>query len=423
MKHQKTGKSKKTKLDWRRIFVGALALVMVLALMLPLLSGAFVGARALTQADLQNQISGLKNDAANTAARKKELEEKLKAIESDKAKAMEQHSILAQQLSALDSQIANTQSQIDAYAALIGEQEIALSEAQAAEEQAYELFCQRARSMEEAGEISYWSVLFSASDFSDLLDRLALVDQIMAYDNSVVESLAAARQEVEDTLAALNASKAELDAQKAQLDAQRKEQSAKVAQAQALLDELKTQADAAEALVAAEEAEQKKIERELAQKEKALEELIRSANFSTGSGYAYPLPSSYTRLTSLFGPRNHPITGKYHNHTGIDIPAPGGTNVTAVQGGVVITSSYAPSSYGEYVVIAHGNGVTTLYAHMQRGSRRVREGDTVSQGQVLGLVGSTGSSTGNHLHLEYKVNGVRKNPELLFPGVNFIHPY
>ena len=103
----------------------------------------------------------------------------------------------------------------------------------------------------------------------------------------------------------------------------------------------------------------------------------------------------------------------------MDIPAAGGTKVTAVQGGVVITSSYAPNSYGEYVVISHGNGVTTLYAHMQRGSRKVKEGDIVSQGQTLGLVGSTGSSTGNHLHLEYKVNGVREDPMKLFPAVKF----
>ena len=77
---------------------------------------------------------------------------------------------------------------------------------------------------------------------------------------------------------------------------------------------------------------------------------------------------------------------------------------------------------GHQVVIAHGNGVTTLYAHMQRGSRTVKEGDAVSQGQVIGLVGTTGSSTGNHLHLEYKVNGVRNDPKKLFPGVKFTDP-
>ena len=408
--------------DWRRIFVTALAAVMLLSLILPLLTSAMLSARAVTQADLQNQIGGLKVEATDAAARRKELQAQLQAIENDKAKALERHNLMSQQLAVLDAQIANTQSQIDTYTALIAEQEVALAEAQSREEQAYERFCQRARSMEESGTISYWSVLFSASDYSDLLDRLAMVDQIMRYDNSVVDTLAAARQEVETTLEGLNTSKSELDAQKAQLDLQRVEQSTKVAEAQALLDELKTQADKAEALVAAEEAEMAKIEKAIAAKEKELQALIAAANFTTGSGYAYPLPYQYTRLTSLFGPRIHPITKKYNNHTGIDIPAPGGTKVTAVQGGIVVTSAYAPSSYGEYVVIAHGNGVTTLYAHMQRGSRTVREGDAVSQGQVIGLVGTTGSSTGNHLHLEYKVNGVRNDPKKLFPGVKFTDP-
>lgn len=413
---------KHKKKDWRRLFVTILAAVMLLSLILPLLTSAMFSARAVTQADLQNQIGGLKVEAADTAQRRKELQAQLKAIENDKAKAMERHNILSQQLSELDTQISNTQSQIDAYAALITEQEAALTEAQAKESQAYEKFCQRARSMEESGTISYWSVLFSASDYADLLDRLAMVDQIMRYDNNVVDTLAAARQEVETTLEGLNASKTELDAQKAQLDLQRVEQSTKVTEAQSLLDDLKTQADKAEALVAAEEAEMAKIEKAIAAKEKELQALIAAANFKTGSGYAYPLPYQYTRLTSLYGPRTHPITGKYNNHTGIDIPAPGGTNVTAVQGGIVVTSAYAPKSYGEYVVIAHAGGVTTLYAHMQRGSRRVKEGDAVDQGQIIGLVGTTGSSTGNHLHLEYKVNGKRDDPKKMFPGVKFIDP-
>jgi len=140
---------------------------------------------------------------------------------------------------------------------------------------------------------------------------------------------------------------------------------------------------------------------------------------SNGSGWMYPLPGNCRNITSSFGYRTHPLTGKPNMHTGIDIAAPGGTSIYAAQSGVVVVSAYAPSSYGEYVVIAHGNGKTTLYAHMQRGSRRVKEGDTVSRGQVLGRVGMTGSASGNHLHLEYKVNGVRKNPKSLFPNISF----
>ncbi|WP_251446096.1 murein hydrolase activator EnvC family protein [Vermiculatibacterium agrestimuris] len=414
-------KKKNSRADWRRLFVAGLALLMVAALVLPLLGNLSGFANAATQSELKNQISGLKGDAADATARRKELEDQLKAIESDKAQALQRKQLLDQELYAIDAQLSNTQGQIDLYNALIAEQEAALAEAQAREDAAYARFCQRARSMEESGDISYWSVLFAANDFSDLLDRLAMVDLIMEYDNSVVEALVAARQAVETTLAELNTSKGELDEQKAVLDVQRAEQAAKVAEAQALFDELKTQADKAEALVAAQEAEEKAIATQIAKKEKELEELIRAANFTTGSGYYYPLPSSNTSITSKFGWRTHPLTKKPNNHTGIDIAAPKNTEIYAVQGGVVITSAYAPSSYGNYVVVSHGNGRTTLYAHMT--SRAVSEGQVVSQGQVLGYVGMTGSASGNHLHLELKVNGVRQDPRDMFPGVNFSYPY
>jgi murein DD-endopeptidase MepM/ murein hydrolase activator NlpD len=414
-------KQKKYKPDIRRIVSVAICVLLALALVLPLLSTAILSARAATQTELKNQISGLKSSASEAAAKKKELQAQLDAIKSDKAQAMQQHQILAQQLAAIDAQIANTQSQIDTYTQLIQAEEVALAEAQDRETAAYTRFCQRARSMEESGDISYWSVLFSASDFSDLLDRLAMVDLIMEYDNSVVVALVAAKEEVEATLTALNESRAGLEEQRAQQEEQRAEQDAKVQEAQEILDELKKDAAAAEALVAAEEAEEKKIAAEISKKEKELDRLIASQQitFDPGTGYLYPLPASNNVITSRFGPRTHPITKKYHNHSGTDIAAPGGTNVKAVQGGVVATSAYAPNSYGEYVVINHGNGISTLYAHMQRGSRKVKEGDVVSQGQVLGLVGSTGSSTGNHLHLELRKNGVRQNALTMFPGMTF----
>lgn len=412
---------KKQKMDKRRIFSIVICILLALAMLLPLLSIGIPRAGAVTQAELKSQISGLKASASEATAKKKELQAQLDAIKNDKAKAMQQHQLLSQQLEAINGEIANTQSQIDAYMTLIQAEEAALAEAQRREEEAYARFCQRARSMEESGDISYWSVLFSASDFSDLLDRLAMVDLIMEYDNSVVEALVAVRQEVEAVLASLNEAKDGLEEQKAQLGLQQAEQEAKVEEAQALLDQLKTQESEQEALVKASDAEEDKIAAELAKKEKELNALIAASQitFDPGTGYLYPLPAANNVVTSVFGPRNHPITGKYHNHSGTDIAAPGGTNIKAVQGGVVVTSAYAPNSYGEYVVINHGNGISTLYAHMQRGSRKVKEGDVVSQGQVLGLVGSTGSSTGNHLHLELRKNGVRQNALTMFPGMTF----
>lgn len=418
MAKQSPVKPKKKRIEWRRIFTIALAAVMLLALILPLLGS--LGAHAVTKQELQDQISSLKTASAASAQRKKELEEQLAAVRDDKAKALEKKNILANQLYALDSEIANTQSQIDTYNTLISQQEEMLTIAEAKEQDAYVRFCQRARAMEEAGDISYWSVVFQADSFTDLLDRLAMVDEIVAYDNSVVDKLVEAREEVEATLAELNEYRAGLDEQKAALDIQRAEQAQKVSEAQAVFDELKSQESAAEALVAAEEAEEKKIAADINKQQKLYDDLIaqEQIKFNLGSGYAYPLPSSNRTITSKFGPRTHPITGKPNNHTGLDIAAPRGTSIYAVRGGVVVTSSYAPSSYGNYVVLSHGNGETTLYAHMS--SRSVSVGDVVDQGQVIGKVGMTGSATGNHLHIEWKLNGVRQDPLGMFPSVPFI---
>ncbi len=418
LKQDHSKKKKTSRTDRRRLFVAGMALLMVAALLLPLLSTVLPVAQAVTQGELKDQISGLKDSAATAAAQRRELESQLKAIENDKAQALQRKQLLDQELYAIDAQLSNTQSQIDTYTALIAEEEVMLADAQAREQAAYERFCQRARAMEEAGEVSYWAVLFQAKSYTDLLDRLALVDEIMAYDNSLVDTLAAVRQEVEETLASLNESKAGLEEQKAELDQRRAEQATKVQEAQALFEELKTQADKAKALEEAKNAEQKRIEAQIVAKEKELKAMVAAANFTTGSGYHYPLPSNNTTVTSKFGRRNCPFHG-WESHTGVDIAAPKNTSIYAVQGGVVIVSAYAPASYGNYVMIDHGNGRTTLYAHMT--SRAVSVGQTVSQGQTIGYVGMTGSANGNHLHLELKVNGSRQNPLGMYPGVNFTY--
>lgn len=417
MPNQTPQKKKHKRIEWRRVLVILLAASMLIALVLPLLGS--LSTRAATQGELKDQISGLKDTAAAAKQRKQELANQLAAINSDKAKALERKQLMDQQLYAIDAEIANTESQIDAYNTLISQQEEMLTIAQSKEDAAYERFCTRARAMEEAGEISYLSVLFQADSFTDLLDRLAMVDDIIAYDNAVVDRLVSAREEVEGVLTELNEYKEGLEEQKTVLDGQRAEQSVKVGEAQALFDELKGKADAVEALEKAEREEEERIAREIDKKQKQLDDLIlqEKIKLNLGTGYYYPLPAANRTVTSWFGFRRCPYHGP-ENHTGLDIAAPGGTAISAIQGGVVVTSSYAPSSYGNYVVLSHGNGVTTLYAHMSK--RAVKVGDVVNQGQTIGYVGTTGSSTGNHLHIEWKINGVRQDPKGMFPEIPFI---
>ena len=142
---------------------------------------------------------------------------------------------------------------------------------------------------------------------------------------------------------------------------------------------------------------------------------------NNGSWY-WPLPGR-TKLSSLFGGRRDPFTGRPSNHTGVDIPALSGTEIHAAQDGVVTlvqTNRYA-STYGYYCIITHANGRATLYAHM-KSAPKVKVGQTVTKGQVIGYVGSTGRSTGPHLHFELRINGVRADALTLYKGMTFTSP-
>lgn len=365
----------------------------------------------------QQEIDELKSDASSLAQEKKEIQQQLAAVTADKNKALEQKSLLERQINVIQSQINNIADQIAKYDVLIEEKTQELAQAEAEEAEQYQLFCERVRYMEEEGEVSYWSILFSSSDFDDLLDRFMMVEEIMDYDNAVMNQLIAIREQIEVDKAELEGArqeqqaakeeqeeaKADLKAQQAKVDSVIKEISAQQSQLQKMEADLKAAADAMDAEI-------KKKERELAAQLAA-----KGTNIVSEKGFIWP--SYATTITSLFGNRIHPITGKANNHTGVDIAAAGGTNILAAKSGIVITSAYH-SSYGNYVVISHGNGQTSLYAHMSK--RLVSEGASVTQGQAIGLVGSTGSSTGNHLHFEIRENGTRKDPLSYFTGSTFV---
>ena len=168
--------------------------------------------------------------------------------------------------------------------------------------------------------------------------------------------------------------------------------------------------------------ELKDAERKYAAQLAALE-AQQNANINMTSGdWYWPLPGRY-KISSLFGGRIDPINGRRDNHTGTDIPAPGGTPIYAAKDGVVTTvnANKNASSYGYYCIISHGSGYATLYAH-QNQVPIVQEGQTVSKGQVIGYVGTTGRSTGNNLHFELRINSVRNDVLKLYPGMTFTSP-
>ena len=384
-----------------RVFQVLAALLLAVCVLCVDLSPAL----AVTQAD----IDKLKNNASDLSQQKKELQSKISALSDDIANNMKKKELLDSEISVLSSEISNVESQISTYAELITQTEAELLDAQEREAAQYELFCKRVRAMEERGTISYWSVLFKADSFTDLLSRLDFINEIMDSDQKVIQDLQDLQAEIEEKKESLEtqkaeseAAKAELVSKKSELNKQREVANALVAQLRASKSEYQEDMDDLSAEAEAVQAQILKLSKELAAQQAAQG---KPSNAALG-GYIWPVSSR--RITSTFGGRASPGGIGSTNHKGIDIGGVGyTTEIHAAKAGTVIVSQYS-RSYGNYVVVSHGSGNTTLYAHMS--SRKVSVGQYVNQGDVLGITGSTGNSTGPHLHFEITENGTRINP-------------
>ena len=419
MANPKQNRQKKPRKDWRRVVVAALAAFLALMMLLPMFTMVLEAAQAADTSELEQQIREYQKQQADLAAQIKDLDRQLKSIAGDKAQALEQKRLLDRQISAKVQEIQSTESIIAQYDALIADEQAKLEDPQAKEEIQYELFCKRVRAMEEAGTVSYWSILFDSADFADLLDRATFVSEIMEADNKIMDDLAALRKSIEAQKAELETSRADQQTQRDALVAQKKELDAKEADAAALVQKIQSQESEYQSSRDALKREEEEVEAQIIKKQKEIQAKIAAGqiSFDPGTGWQWPVPGRY-KITSTFGPRIHPITGLPGNHTGTDVAAPKGTAILAARGGVVTISTYN-NSYGNYVVVQHDNGIATLYAHMS--SRAVSEGQIVTQGQTLGYVGSTGSSTGNHLHLEFRVNGKRQDALNYYPNLSFTY--
>ncbi len=396
------GKHQNLRRFGRSVLLLALALCLVLADLTP--------AAAVTQAD----IDKLKGDAKDLAQEKKDIQAQLDKLSTDISNTMERKRLLDGQISLTEDEIANKEEEIRVLADLIDQTAAELADAEEREAAQYELFCKRVRAMEEQGKVEYWSVLFRASSFSDLLGRLDVVNEIMEYDQRVIDDLKALqlataekKAELEGQKAASEEAKAELEDKKKDLDRRREEANALVAKLQQqkkdqenALDDLSDEEEAVQARI---KALIKKMEEEEAARRAAQGQ---SAPTSNPGGYIWPVNSRY--ISSAVGGRVSPGGIGSTDHKGTDITRVGyNSSVYAAKAGQVIISEYS-SSYGHYVVVYHGAGNTTLYAHMS--SRKVSVGQTVKQGDVLGITGSTGRSTGPHLHFEVKENNVIIDP-------------
>ena len=391
----------KKKHPWRRLGSALMTLMLALCLVTVDLAPAL----AVTQAD----IDKLKNEAADLKTQKKDLQKQLDGLADDKAAVLSRQKKLDEQISNTSAQIQNVEAQISAYAALITQTEAELADAEQREEAQYDLFCQRVRAMEKRGTVSYWSVLFKADSFTDLLTRLDAVNEVMDADQRVIDDLKALQVEITEKKTSLETSKAESEAAKSDLVSKKKELDQQRQQAIALVKKIEANEQEYQSTIdqlAREEedilAEALRLSKKLAEEQAAQGK----PQQSNPGGYIWPVDSRY--ITPTVGGRASPGGVGSTNHKGTDIGRVGYTSrVYAAKAGTVIVSQYS-SSYGNYVVVSHGAGNTTLYAHLS--SRSVSAGQYVNQGDVLGITGSTGHSTGPHLHFEVTENSVRIDP-------------
>lgn len=339
---------------------------------------------------------------AELEKKQKDLKNQLNALEADKSNAMAYKNSLDELASVTQSKITTAEALSAELDIKIAETEKSLLEKEAAIETTFNNFLERMRVSYEEGDASYLSIILGSESMADLLSNMDMVSSMLEYDRNL-------KIKYESEKAALEEEKENLEAQKAlqeetlkQLEADKAYYNTLSAQQETYIKNLESDISATSSAYEKAKAEDNKLNQELENYLKSLQ--AQTQTVYVGGEFIWPLPGN-TYISSGFGWRT--LNGIREFHRGVDIPAPYGTPIHAANGGTIVTATMH-SSYGNYVVINHGGGKSTLYAHMS--SIAVGVNQTVSQGDVIGYVGSTGYSTGNHCHVEVRINGEAQNP-------------
>ena len=376
----------------------------------------------------QSQIDELKEQRNVIRAQRQEKQAIVEALEAEKADVVAQKQAMDERNMYTLQQIQLNNQEIELYDEMIAEKAAELEEAQRLENEQLERYRARVRAMEENGGYNILAIISKSDSFSDMLTAMDDVGEIMESDRQLEDAYIAARENTEIVKADYEDTRAELEELKAQLKAEQEELEKDIEEAiQIILDlenDLENRQAEYDAIMAAEDAANATIDKLVAELEaqRAAEAAAAAAAAGGSSGggsanasgsFLWPV-ASYVYVSSRFGLRVHPITGKTKSHTGIDIASNQGTAVYASDGGSVTLAGWN-GGYGNCIMIDHGNGYVTLYGHLS--SISVSVGQTVSQGATIGAVGSTGNSTGPHLHFEVLKNGTRIDPEQFFSGL------
>lgn len=414
---------------YKRVIVSVIALVLILAI----ISGVVVMAvSAKTSAEIQAEIDALQEQSNELAAEREALESEIAANESKTLTIVEQKSQVDREIELTRQEVFLVNEEIHQFNLLIAEKQSELDELETEQQDLFGRYQLRMRAMQERGDISYWAVFFQSKSFADMLNSRAMIEEIAKCDQRMLDEMRALSAEVLSAKDALAEEKMRLEAKKLELheaelllEEKRAESDELLAQLNADRQQLLEEAEKYEALEA-------DLSSQIAQMEQELTEALRaeweaahppqpdedgdgdgdsdggsdSDVPSTGESFKYPLPPGAV-ITSPYGYRVHPITGNYSLHNGVDLAIYQGAPIYATKSGYVTTATYN-YVYGYYVTINHMDGYSSLYGHMT--NYTVSEGDFVTRGQVIGYVGSTGWSTGHHLHFTIYYNGSTVNP-------------
>lgn len=391
--------NKKTK----RIFVMALAVFMALLMLLGVIL-PFVASGAPTN----SKIEALKSKQQQLADEKKAIQSEIASLKNSRDSAVAEKKALDKQIQIMEDEFETLNELITEYGSEIARLQEDLAVAEANEQQQYELYLQRLRAIDELGTGSYLSVLLQASSLSEMLALSEDVNALISYDKQLMAEMQATTEAIAENKAALEESKRELTESKIEQQQRQEELIAEYAVVEQRVKDIEADEAALQKIYNEKAAAEKELQDDIA---KQLAELAKQETQYVGGAYLWPLPTGYRTITSAYGWRVHPITGKNSLHSGVDIAAPRNTPIYASNSGEVIRAEYN-TAYGYMVMINHGGSKATLYGHMTR--YIVSKGQKVSRGDIIGYVGSTGWSTGNHLHFEIHENGTTKNPMSFF---------
>ena len=341
----------------------------------------------------KEEVSGLKSSKTDIERLKKELEQSKNDLTTYVAQLDGQLSGIQEKIAQYNTMITEKEEEIEVTAA-------ELEEAIRIQEEQYAAMKKRIKFMYEKGDTFYLELLMSSGGFADMTNKADYIESLSRYDRNKLE-------EYINTIELVKLCKEELEAEKeANINALIEQKEAQILSVTSDISTKEAAIREYEAMIAQENAEIAALEKAVAEERARLEAENAQARVYNGGMFAWPCPG-YTRISDEYGNRMHPILGIQKFHNGLDMAAPGGTAILAAYDGDVVGAAYN-NSMGNYIMIDHGSGLYTIYMHCS--ALYVSKGQSVTKGQKIAAVGSTGRSTGNHLHFSVRQNGNYVNP-------------